>query len=359
MHQVKQSFISLYFSKTGTTRWTNKKRFAGLVSLCFYVFSFFVWSASCPAATIIKFASLAPEGTTWMKVMNEWDQDIRQKTSGNLSFRFYPGGVAGDEKDVIRKIRIGQLHAGGFTGVGFGEIAPEVRLLDAPFLFNSIDEVDHIYDVFDKEWKEAFEKNNYVLLGWAEVGFVYLFTKKSINNLTDMKGMKMWLWEGDPIAEAAYKAMDISPVPLSIADVTTSLQTGLIEGVYSSPMAAIALQWSTRTKFMFNVHLANSAGCVLIYKPYFDKMPKEYQTLLLETGRKYLGNLTQLSRKENVSAIESMKQNGVTVTTPTANSEDYQSIGIKARQMLVDKLYSSALLNRVEKSLEEYRFRKK
>jgi len=102
-----------------------------MVSLLFLAVS--SWF-SC-AETVIKFATLAPEGTTWMKVMNDWNKEIQEKTGGKLKFRLYAGGVAGDEKDVVRKIRLGQLHAGGFTGVGFGEIAPEVRILDAPFLF--------------------------------------------------------------------------------------------------------------------------------------------------------------------------------------------------------------------------------
>ncbi len=129
---------------------------------------------------IIKFASIAPEGSTWMNVMKEFDAAIRKESSGRVGFRMYPSGVQGDEKTVIRKIGVGQLHAAGFTGVGLGEIAPKVRILDTPFLIRSSEEADNLYQAFDQEFQQAFEAGGYVLLGWAEVGFVYVFSNSPI-----------------------------------------------------------------------------------------------------------------------------------------------------------------------------------
>lgn len=310
--------------------------------------------------TVIKFATLAPEGSTWMKIMQEWNRELIEKSGGKMRFKIYSGGVSGDEKDVVRKIRLGQLHAGGFTGVGLGEIAPKVRLLDAPFLFLDTGEVDHIYQTFDKEWNAAFEKSGYILLGWAEVGFVYFFVNEPIQTLADLKKVKMWMWEGDPIAEAAFKTLGVNPIPLSITDVMTSLQTGLINGVYSSPLAILALQWFTRTKYMYDFQLANAAGAVLISKPFFDKIPANLQSLLLETGKQHLTQLTQLSRKENKAAMETLKKNGVKMIAPEAKEiESYRAVGEKARKALVGKLYDEDLLNRVESTLEQFRSRKK
>src|SRR3989344_2256404 len=157
------------------TRWPGKKPNACLEKSmsCFkgpFLFSLAFFAASlAQSAAVVKFATLAPEGSTWMNVMKEWNQELEQKSGGELKFRFYAGGISGDEKDMVKKIRFGQLHSGGFTGVGLGEIAPEARILDAPFLFKTSAEADHIYQAFDKEWRGAFEKNGYVLLGWAEV----------------------------------------------------------------------------------------------------------------------------------------------------------------------------------------------
>lgn len=321
------------------------------LSICSLVLS------SALFASEIKFASLAPEGSTWVKVLTQWNQELTEKSKGALKFRVYSGGVAGDEKDVIRKIRLGQLQAGGFTGVGLGEIAPEVRILDVPFLFRNTEEVDYILDTFEKEFFNAFRQKGYVLLGWAEVGFVYFFTVEKASDFENLKGMKMWAWEGDPIAEALFKSLNISPVSLSIADVTTSLQTGLINGVYSSPMGALALQWTNRTKYMLNLKLCNASGAVLVSARLFDSLPGDQKTLLLDTGKKHLRHLTELSRAENVSAIDFLRQNHVEITEPmiTAGSETIEKAGTRAREMLIGKLYEKEFLKRVETSLAEYR----
>jgi TRAP-type C4-dicarboxylate transport system substrate-binding protein len=305
----------------------------------------------------IKFATLAPEGSTWMKVMKEFDQSIRKESGGRLGFKIYGGGVQGDEKDVLRKIKLGQLHSAGITGNGMTSIAKNVRILDSPFLFRSYDEVDQAYQAFDKEFKQAFEDNGYVNLGWAEVGFIYVFTNTPVTTPADMKGVKMWIWEGDPIAEAAFKAMNVSPIPLSITDVLTSLQTNLIDGVYISPYAAIALQWFTRVKYMLDLPLADASGAVVVSKKKFDELSPDLQEILLRNGKKYMQELTRLSRQENSKAIVTLKENGVTLVEPSSAQaiESYDEIGRKTRRMLVGKLFPEELLNRLEQTVAKYR----
>jgi TRAP-type C4-dicarboxylate transport system substrate-binding protein len=112
----------------------------------------------CAQEYTIKFATLAPEGSTWIKVMKEYDAAIRKESGGRMGFKIYPGSVQGDEKSVLRKIRVGQLHSGGFTGVGMGEIAPKVRILDSPFLVRNDDEADMLYREYGKELEQAFEE---------------------------------------------------------------------------------------------------------------------------------------------------------------------------------------------------------
>lgn len=307
--------------------------------------------------TVIKFATLAPEGSTWMKEMGAFSREVSEKTSGAVRFKIYAGGVSGDEKDVIRKIRLGQLHAGGFTGVGLGEIAQEVRVLDAPFLFKTSDEADHIYKTFDSELRKALESNGYVLLGWTEVGFVYLYTNSPIRSPEDLRQVKMWMWEGDPIAEAAFKAMGISPIPLSITDVLTSLQTGLVNGVYGSPLSIVALQWFTKTKYMFSLPIANASGAVLVSKKIFDALSKEQQKVLLEAGSRHFKSLTQSSRRDNEKSSATLKKEGIIMTEPASGEvvSRFEEMGASARKALAGRLYSAQLLGRVEKAVFELR----
>ncbi|MBI5743260.1 MAG: TRAP transporter substrate-binding protein DctP [Elusimicrobia bacterium] len=310
---------------------------------------------------MVKFATLAPDGSTWMKAMKQFTDETTAKTAGRVKFKIYAGGVSGDEKDVVRKIRLGQLQAGGFTGVGIGEIAPEARLLDTPFLFKNAKEIDHVYKTFDADFRRIFENRGYVLLGWAEVGNVNIFSTTPVTKPEDLRNVKMWIWEGDPIAEATFAALNIKPIPLSITDVMTSLQTGMINGVYGSPLSVIALQWFARMKYVFALPLTNASGAVVISKKTFDSLSKEDQKTMLALGDKYFRALTLASRKENEQSVGVLKSKGLTFTEPAtaAVAAELEKAGNSARQALVGKLYSRELLDKVEGALKAFRSAKK
>lgn len=327
----------------------------------FIVFLFLTGSASAKDRNdktyTIKFATLAPEGSTWMNVMRELDKEIREKSNNRMKFKIYPGGVSGDEKDVLRKIRIGQLHSGGFSGVGMGQILPEARVLDLPFLFDDAEEVDLIYNNFFDYFFDAFSKKGYTLLGWIEVGPVHIFSNKPISSIDDMAGIKMWMWEGDPLANEMFKALGIAPYPLSITDVLLSLQTGLIDTVYGSPLAAISLQWFTRIKYISIFPIANASGSVLISNKFFNKLPSDLQKLLLEISKKHLGRLVALTRKDNDNSIKAMEKAGITIVShpKKEDQEAFAKAGERVRNNLVNKLYSKELLEKVVSTLHSVR----
>jgi TRAP-type C4-dicarboxylate transport system substrate-binding protein len=318
---------------------------------------FLLAAAASAQEFTIKFATLAPDGSTWMNVMKEYDKAIRAESGGRVGFKVYPGGVQGDEKDVLRKIKLGQLHAAGITGNGMTSIAPKVRVLDTPFLFKSYDEVDHVFKSFDQEFEKAFEEGGFVNLGWAEVGFVYVFTNSPVRKPEDLRNVKMWMWEGDPIAEAAFQSLGVNPIPLTITDVLTSLQTNLINGVYTSPLAAIALQWFSRVKYMLNVPLADAAGAVVLSQKKFQEMPPDLQEIVRRNGKKYMKRLTELSRQENSKSIDALKKNGITLTSPSSDAllASFDETGARARKLLVGKLFTEEFLQRVETSVADFR----
>ena len=322
-----------------------------------FIFTLILPLTSLAQEFTIKFATLATEGTTWLNVMHEYDQAVRKESGGRLGFKIYAGGVQGEDKDMMRKVRLGQLQSVGVTGVGIGEISSRLRILDAPFLFQNYDEVDHLHQVMDPEFDKEFTDNGFVLLGWAEVGFVYVLTNQPVRSVADMNGVKMWTWEGDQIAEAAFKSLGINPIPLSVVDVLTSLQTGLINGAYTSPLAALAMQWNTRVKYMMNVPLADAAGAVVISKKAYDKLPADLQEILLRNGKSYMAKLTTKSREENAAAIETMKKNGLQIIDVTSQKtlQDFQAVGKTARQSLVGKLFDQGWLDKVEKIVADFR----
>ncbi|MBL4665632.1 MAG: TRAP transporter substrate-binding protein DctP [Nitrospinaceae bacterium] len=305
----------------------------------------------------IKFATLAPEGSSWMKSLRRFSVKIKKATEGNVSFKFYPGGVSGDEKDVIRKMRIGQLHGAGFTGVGLGAILPEVRVLDLPFLFQSDQEIEHVYQAMNDYFVERFDKKGYILLGWVPVGWIHFLSQKPIQTVADLRESKPWLWEGDPLVEQAYEGMDVQPIPLSITDVLLSLQTGMVDTVYSSTQGALVLQWFTKVKHITRLRMGYATGGVLISKKKFNKLPPAYQEALKKIGSECLKELVAVIQKDNLKAEKVLENNGVKwVPQPgPAAIKMFQQAGATARQNLSGKLFSPELLNKVLRHLDEVR----
>jgi TRAP-type C4-dicarboxylate transport system substrate-binding protein len=308
----------------------------------------------------IKFATLAPEGSTWMNVMTDLSKDLEKATDGKLKFKFYPGAMAGEDKDVVKKIRIGQLQAAGFTGVGLGEIAPDVRLLDSPWLFHDRKELEHVREKFAPVLDAAVEKGGFVVLGWTDLGSVYVFSKNPIAGPDDMKKAKMWVWEGDPIAAAAYKAVGVNPIPLSVVDVMQSLQTGMIDAVYGPPLGVVALQWFQRVKNIYPVPMAESTGAVLISKKFFDALPDDQRQALVTISAKHLKRLNTLSDADNDKALLALQKQGLTLAPmPGADvMRRYEELGRDARSEMSGRLFDAKLLDQVEKELATFRARK-
>jgi TRAP-type C4-dicarboxylate transport system substrate-binding protein len=307
---------------------------------------------------VIKFATLAPEGSSWMKSMHKLSNKIKKATDGNVAFRFYPGGVSGDEKDVIRKMRIGQLHGAGFTGVGLGQILPEVRVLDLPFLFDSDEEIQHVYAKMDAYFKGLYEKKGYVLLGWVPVGWVHFFSQQPIHSVDDLRQSKPWMWEGDPLVEQVYKGLDVQPIPLSITDVLLSLQTGMVNTVYASTQGALALQWFTKVKHVTQLRMGYATGGVLISKKKFDKLPQPYQDAVKKIGEECLQELVELIQKDNLKAHKVLEKNDVKwVALPDEKEKArFQEAGAAARKNLAGKYFPKELLDQVLNHLKEFRY---
>lgn len=320
-----------------------------VIFLCFL-------SSNIESQIVVKFATIAPEGTNWTKILRDFAKDVEQQTFSKVKFKIYTNGVQGDEKDVIRKIKSGQLNASGFTGYGIGEIAKEIRVLEAPFLFKGTDEIDYIYKKFGNDFRKIFEEKGFVLLGWAEIGNVYVLSKKKIEKISDFKNTRLWIWEGDFIALKTFKNFGASPIPLSISDVMTSIQTGMIDTVYATPASIIPLGWHKKMEYLLDLPITYGIGAVLISKQTLDLMDGKTKEVFLSLSDKYFSHLNSISRKDNEKGIEMLK-NQLKVIKPSDVSE-FEKIAKKTRDEL-KSFYGDGLLEKIEHELEVYRVGKR
>ena len=307
---------------------------------------------------VLKFATLAPAGTTWVNLLQEWADEVREKSRGRLVFKIYPGGVQGDEPDVLRKIRFGQLHGGAFTGFGIGHFYSPARVLELPFLFNDIQEIDYVRERFMPEIQQGYRDNGFEMLGWMEVGFIYFFSREPIYSIDDLKKRRIWHWQGDPIGKAFFDASGITPVPLSIIDVYTSLSTGLIDTVYTPPLGAIAFQWFTKTKYVTNVPMANGIGSLVVSRRFYQDLPQDLQKLLKSTGEATGARLVMETRQDNAESLDLLKEKGMkfVMDPEDLDAAEVAEISRKAGNSLMQSGYiPKTVIDRVNAWLREYR----
>jgi TRAP-type C4-dicarboxylate transport system substrate-binding protein len=326
-----------------------------LVSL-FLLLDFSAISFAAEPLTI-KFATVAPEGSTWMNSMKELDKTIREKTQGQIAFRVYAGGVAGDELDALRKIRIGQLQSAAFSGVGFGQILPAVRVLDLPFLFRNDKEIDLVHKEMEGFFAEQFRQKDFELLSWAEVGNVHLFSQEPIRKVSDLAKLKVWTWSGDPIAKETFSAMGTNPIPLAITDVTTALNTGMIDTVYAPPLGAIALQWNLYVKVMTSLPLAHSTGAVLISKNFAQKIPAEHFKIIKDEFHRSMERLTLELRKQTEESVALLEKGGIKLLPVPQEAElkNFYKVHDQVAHALTGKVYPKDVLDKVYDILKKNR----
>lgn len=320
------------------------------------VFLFVGASAALAASTLVKVSLVTPEGSTWTNALYRMTREIQIKTAGEVEFEIYAGGISGDESDVLRKMRINRIHAAGFSGVGLGIIEPKVRILEAPLLFRDTREIDLVREALFDEFATDFAKKGYVLLGFAEAGFVYFFSKVDMVGPQGFKSVKMWVWKGDPVAKSSLEVFGIKAYPLHLADVNTGLETGMINSFYSPPLAAIAFQWYSKIRYMLDYPMVNSTGALLIKKDIFDSLSKKNQIILRTVARKYCDDLIRLARKENAEALRVLQNAGIAFEYPTpAQILLLKENAASIYRMHMGELYPKDLFQKVQRILNVHR----
>lgn len=292
-------------------------------------------AGSAQAATTMKIATVAPDGTAWMREMRAGADQVKKDTDGRVEIKYYPGGVMGDEPTVLRKIRIGQLQGGAFTGGELSQVDKDAQVYSLPFLFKTQDEVDKVRAQLDPLLKQSFDKAGFDVAGISGGGFAYLMSVKDIRDKDDLKAAKVWVPQGDRVAEAGFKAGGVTPIPLPLADVYTSLQTGLIDTVANTPAGAIAFQWHTKVRHMVDLPITYVVGILVIDKKAFDALSPTDQKAVNDDLGAAFARLEKINRDDNAQALAALQKQGVAVFKPNAaETASWESVGAQARKQL-------------------------
>jgi TRAP-type C4-dicarboxylate transport system substrate-binding protein len=316
----------------------------------------FILAATGAQAITLKIATIAPEGTTWMKEMRAGAKEIEKQTAGRVKMKFYPGGVMGNDKSVMKKIRLGQLHGGALTGGSMASIYPDMQIYSLPMLINSYDEADYLRPKIDPLLKQGLKQRGFVILGISEGGFAYIMSDRPVRSVEDLKDRKMWIPEDDYLNERLFNIMGISPIPLSIADVYTGLQTGLVDTIGTTPMASLAFQWHTRVGAVTDAPLVYLIGVLAVDKKRFDKIKAGDQEIVLEVMERVFHNMDRLNREDNDKALAALKKRDIEFVVPS--DDELKRWKQYANQVITevgDKAASEELYKKVTGILTEFR----
>lgn len=270
-------------------------------------------SAAGAQNTAIKMATLVPQGSGWYTTLQEMGQQWQTASNGRVTLRLYPGGVAGDDSDVVRKIRLGTLDAGVLTSVGLADVDRSILALELPMGYTDYDEFDAVLGKMSPQLEKVYADKGFVVLAWADAGWVHFFTKSPVRTPDDLKALKLFAWAGDDFAVELWKSAGFNPVPLPSTEISTALQTGLVSALPTTPQAAVLLQWYAHARYMTEVNWAVLLGGIVVSKVVWDRIPADLRPALLKAAQEAGAKARAQTRGSLTGDVEAMEKRGLTV----------------------------------------------
>ncbi len=306
---------------------------------------------------IIKLGTIATEYSVWGQVLKQMNAELVKQSNGKLEIRFYFGR---DEQDLVALLKNKQCDAVSLTAVGLGQILPAIAALGMPMLFSKYAEWDYVKEDLTGEFVKRFDLTGHTFLGWADLGFVYLFSKERLKTQSDLQKSKVWAWTLDPVAKAFVQAAGREPILLPIESVLTSLINNDVQTVYAPPLACIAYQWHNQVKYMTDLRLVVGIGATIMDKVRFDGLKNEHKSLLQELTKKYHKQLVKRIRESNEESLRVLQERGLqVVSVPHIEEKKWLRVSVRVQNQFVGQLYEKALLEQVRGLVQRYRYTNK
>jgi TRAP-type C4-dicarboxylate transport system substrate-binding protein len=311
---------------------------------------------SAQAEITVKLATLAPEGTVWYRAVRNIADRWGEISEGEVKVKIYPGGVVGNETVIVRKMRIGQLHAGAVTSVGLADIDSSAMVTQSPMLIHDYDELDYVMQKMGAKFEELLAEKGFVVLNWSDAGWMHIFTKGKMLQPEDASKFKLFAFEGEPATIDAYKASGMRPVVLAATDVLPSLQSGLISGFPTTPLAALSQQWFALAPNMLDLRWAPLLAATIIRKDVWESIPEKYRADFMKAARQAGTESAREVRRQDRKAIEVMKKYGLQVhALPDGARERWQTASAKSWPTIREKIVGDAIFSETQGHLQEYR----
>jgi TRAP-type C4-dicarboxylate transport system substrate-binding protein len=305
--------------------------------LTFAMLAIFLSSASIAAPVTLKIATAAPEASSWVKAMRSSAAEIKARTEGRVTIKYYVGGVQGSDAQVLKKMRIGNLHGGAFTPSAMQDIYPNINLYGLPLTFNSHEEARYVRDCLDQELIDGLAEKGYITFGFASTGFARVMSGEPVAGVEDLRGKKVWVPEGDEVSYKAMEALSVSPTALPLTDVMVGLQTELLDIVPVSPIGALFLQWYTRVRYVTDLPLVYTFGFMVVDKKMYDRISADDQAIMHEVMTRMYSEFDQTGPSDNEEALDAILDKGLKLVSVTdAEADEIRALMAEANRELAE-----------------------
>ncbi len=304
----------------------------------------------------VKMATLAPKGSVFHRILQELGEAWKDASGGDVRLKVYPGGVAGDDADVVRKIRLGTFGGGLLTSAGMSSIDRSILALQIPMAYASYAELDFVLKKLEDDLRKAYEAQGFVVLAFVDAGWVRFFSANPVVAPSDLEKHKLFVWAGQDELLEIWKAAGFNPVPLPSTEVSTGLQTGLIDAIPTTPQAALLMQWQKHVGHMTAEPWGPLMGALVVSKKVWEEIDESKRAALLEAGQAAGRKLLAEARPKDTESIEAMKKRGLQVhEVPRVTLEEWRK-RIKQSYPKIRGAYApEAFFDRALKARDEYR----
>ncbi len=309
------------------------------------------------AAEIVKLGTVAPEGSPWHDALLEVAQTWNRVSGGKVKLRIYAGGVAGDETDMIRKIRIGQLHAAALTSAGLMEIEPDIEAMTFPMVVRNDAELERVLTRIGPKWEKSLRAKGFELLSWSSAGWVRFFAKEPVVTPDDMRRRKLFFWGSDALYIELLKKSGFHPVPLSVGDLLPSLQTGLVDAFAAPPVAALAFQWFGLAPNMTDIKWQPLPAAIVISRRKWERIPPDLRPALRKSARKAGLRFQTESKRLETEAVEAMVKKGLKVidVSPDVLADWREMVASQGLPVFMGRRFSRETYEEIMAVLRAYR----
>jgi TRAP-type transport system periplasmic protein len=304
----------------------------------------------------IKVGSIAPTGSPWDKALKKIAAEWKTISGGKIDMKIYPGGIVGNEPDMIRKMRIGQLQAAIFTGMGMSYIAPDVFAMSLAFMVRNDKELDYLMMKSTPYFEKLIAKKGFSVLVWSKAGWINFFSTKPVVYPKDLKPLKLSVAEGDAELLQAWRVMNYNAIPLATNDIMTGLQNGMIEAIYAPPLVAASFQWFGIANHMCAIKIAPLIGGIVINNKTWEEIPADIRPKLVKSAKQIVDNLYVETNALEKSAIDTMIKHGLKIhEVPPEGERLWRKEAVKSYEVYVGKTFSRELFEKLQGYIKEYR----